>query len=217
MLSRWETVQDLIEHLGGIPAERIRLSPVPGTATEADLIPFIDGPQKWPVELIDGVLVNKAINTRASIMSSWVAHQLGNYGEETELGVVISGTFAFRCGLNTALSPAFSFIPWDNFPGGIVPDESIGTFLPSVVGEVIRTWNTETEIRRKIETYLTAGIEVVWIIDPELRTAQIHDQKNRVVQMDESGFLEATITLPDFRLPLIDVFESVCRKKSRQR
>ncbi|HEX6987684.1 MAG TPA: hypothetical protein VF170_20055, partial [Planctomycetaceae bacterium] len=35
-----ETMADVIERLGGIPAERILMRPVPGTATEEDVVRF---------------------------------------------------------------------------------------------------------------------------------------------------------------------------------
>ena len=34
----FETLADVLDHLGGIPAGRVRLNPRPGTATEADLV-----------------------------------------------------------------------------------------------------------------------------------------------------------------------------------
>ncbi len=33
-----ETLAELVEHLGGIPLERIRMDPPPGTATEEDVL-----------------------------------------------------------------------------------------------------------------------------------------------------------------------------------
>lgn len=37
-LAACRTVADLLEHLGGIPADRVWLHPAPGTATEQDVI-----------------------------------------------------------------------------------------------------------------------------------------------------------------------------------
>jgi len=37
-----QTVADLLERLGGIPASRVRLVPTPGTATEQDVIDVHD-------------------------------------------------------------------------------------------------------------------------------------------------------------------------------
>ena len=46
---------------------RIRLRPIPGTATERDLIRVVDG-EGVPCELIDGVLVEKVLDYRKGVL-----------------------------------------------------------------------------------------------------------------------------------------------------
>lgn len=53
----FDTVADLLHQLGDIPPERVLWDPIPGTATEADVIRHVDGEPKRLVELIDGTLV----------------------------------------------------------------------------------------------------------------------------------------------------------------
>ena len=53
-----ETLADLHQRLGGVPLERIRCQPPPGTATEADVLLRPNG-EKRLFELVDGVLVEK--------------------------------------------------------------------------------------------------------------------------------------------------------------
>ena len=53
-LEALQTLEDLLESLGGIAPDRVRLHPSPGTATEADLIAFND--RKITIcELVDGI------------------------------------------------------------------------------------------------------------------------------------------------------------------
>ena len=52
------SLADLQEHLGGIPAERIRLFPPPGYATEEDVIQAAECEGRL-CELEDGILVEK--------------------------------------------------------------------------------------------------------------------------------------------------------------
>jgi hypothetical protein len=56
-LSPPETVAELLERLGGIPLDRIRMQPPPGTATAEDAERLREGDPKILCELIDGVLV----------------------------------------------------------------------------------------------------------------------------------------------------------------
>jgi hypothetical protein len=54
------TVADLLKRLGDIPPERVWFRPVPGTATEQDVL-NIEAHQNRLCELVDGVLVEKTV------------------------------------------------------------------------------------------------------------------------------------------------------------
>ena len=59
------TFAELHARLGGVPLERIRAKPAPGTATEEDLLK-----NTGPIcELIDGVLVEKPVGNRESALA----------------------------------------------------------------------------------------------------------------------------------------------------
>src|SRR6476660_1203053 len=56
----------LIDRLGGIDPARVRLRPMPGTATEKDILRAEREPQKALCELVDGTLVEKPMGYRES-------------------------------------------------------------------------------------------------------------------------------------------------------
>lgn len=62
------TLADLLERLGGIAADRVLFQPSPGRATEADLID-VGRREDRLCELVDGVLVEKAIGFRESLLA----------------------------------------------------------------------------------------------------------------------------------------------------
>lgn len=62
------TVADLLHQLGDIPPERVRLQPIPGTATEADVVAVHDREDRL-CALVDGVLVEKTIGYYESYIS----------------------------------------------------------------------------------------------------------------------------------------------------
>ena len=57
--SNW-TLADVVASLGGIPLDRIRVSPPIGTATEQDVLE-VERQTGRPCELIDGTLVEKTM------------------------------------------------------------------------------------------------------------------------------------------------------------
>ena len=62
-----ETLADLLEQLGGLAPARVRFRPPPGTATEKDVLE-VEAHEDRLCELVDGVLVEKAMGWRESIL-----------------------------------------------------------------------------------------------------------------------------------------------------
>jgi hypothetical protein len=63
-----DTLADLLEHLGGIHPNRVRFRPAPGTATEKDVLAIHDREGRLH-ELVDGVLVEKAMGLSESLLA----------------------------------------------------------------------------------------------------------------------------------------------------
>jgi hypothetical protein len=72
------SLAELIERLGSIAPERIRLSPHPGTATEQDVLARPDGVKRI-CELVDGVLVEKAMGYYESLLAGLLIGYLREY------------------------------------------------------------------------------------------------------------------------------------------
>src|SRR6516165_5737431 len=79
-----DTVADLIERLGGIPASRILLHPAPGTATENDVIEA-EARTNRLCELWDGVLVEKPMGFYESRLAIVLSHFLESYLEKNDI------------------------------------------------------------------------------------------------------------------------------------
>jgi Uma2 family endonuclease len=212
-----ETVAELIERLGGIPAERIRFKPTPGTATEADVIRWMDGPERRLFELIDGVLVEKAVGTREGFIGSYIARRLWNYAEPDGLGVVGGADAPFRFRLGLVRFPDVSFVSWNRIPGDEFPEDPIARLIPDLAVEVLSESNTPAEIELKLDHYFEAGVRAAWVIDPKKQSAVLYGTRTRSREIGIDGDLTAPKVLPGFRLPLRDVFASLRRKKRKPR
>src|SRR5580698_11376642 len=85
------TVAELLDRLGGIPAYRVLLKPTPGTATEEDVLKVLAEPRKRICELIDGTLVEKVMGTQEAILSNYLSSLLWAFVKENDLGIVMGG------------------------------------------------------------------------------------------------------------------------------
>lgn len=107
--------------------------------------------------------------------------------------------------------PDVAFTSWDRLPGRKVPAEPIPSLVPDLAVEVLSESNTEAEIARKLREYFSAGVRLVWLVDPEARTVAIHKEHEPPVVLDQAQVLDGDDVLPGFRMPLGDLFAELDR------
>lgn len=78
------TVADLLHRLGNIPPDRVRFTPVPGTATVEDLL----REENRRCELIDETLVEKPMGLRESLLAVWLGHLMFGFIQPRNLGIL---------------------------------------------------------------------------------------------------------------------------------
>ena len=98
---------------------------------------------------------------------------------------------------------------WDRFPGGKLPKTPIPAVAPDLAVEVLSDSNTEGEMRRKLQDYFTAGVRLVWYVDPRTRTAAVYTSPEQCTVFDENGVLTGGDVLPGFELPLRELFAEI--------
>ena len=210
-----ETFADLIKMLGNIPLHRVWLSPPPGTATEKDVSAALEGPRKRLVELVDGVLVEKAMGLKESALAMALGVSLDAFADKHDLGFVTGADGAMRLMPGLVRIPDVSFIAWDKVPGHEVPDEPIPDLVPDLAAEVFSKGNRPEEMARKIGEYFRVGVRMVWIIYPKTQTAEIYSSPTKVHKVGKSGALDGGSVLSGFRLPLKQLFARMKRKRTR--
>src|SRR5690349_13836635 len=89
-----ETIADLLDRLG-VPPDRVRFHPAPGTATKADVLTRPDGAKRL-CELVDGVLVEKTMGAYESLLAGILIHLLHSFLEQHDLGIVLIPDGALR-------------------------------------------------------------------------------------------------------------------------
>lgn len=204
----------LRQQLGMIPRERIVLDPVPGTATEEDLLAR-DIHTGRLCELVDGCLVEKAMGYRESLVATYLVQQIGNFLDLTGLGIVLGADAFLRLVPGLIRAPDVSYISWDQFPGGILPDVAIPSLAPDLAVEVISAGNTKKEMDRKLREYFVSGTRLVWYIYPKTRSAAVYTSPDQVRRLRPTQTLEGGEVLPNFALPLSQLFNAR-RRPSKQ-
>src|SRR5262249_13338219 len=133
----------LLERLGGIPLERIRTRPAPGTATEEDVLAAAEGARKRVCELVEGVLVEKARGTRESLLGGALFAELYGFVRKHKLGKVLPGDGTLRLMPGSVRVPDVSFISWAQMPGGKFPEQRLADLYPDLAVEILSEGNTK--------------------------------------------------------------------------
>jgi Uma2 family endonuclease len=202
--TQW-TVADLLARFGPILVTRIRTDPAPGTATEADVIEIHDRENRL-YELVDGVLVEKTVGYSESYLASFLSHLLNAFIIPRKLGIVAGADGMMRLAAGLVRIPDVSFVSWDRLPDGQVPREPIPDLAPDLAIEVLSESNTRKEMDEKLRDYFTAGVRLVWYVDPPARTVTVYTNPQQPMVLHEGETLDGGAVLPGFSLPLRGLF-----------
>jgi Uma2 family endonuclease len=208
-----ETVADLLESLGGIDPARVRWHRHRGPATEKDVTAIHDREDRL-YELVDGVLVEKAMGVLESMLALVLGRFLDTFAAEHDLGVVLGADGTLRLKPRLVRIPDVSFISWDRIPGGRFPTTPIPDLVPDLAVEVLSPSNTKKEMERKLREYFQAGVRLVWFVRPKTRTVDVYTAPEKVRRLRGDQVLDGGAVLPGFTLPLPQLFDRVNRRRT---
>jgi len=202
---------DLANTVGDIPLSRIRFSPLPGTATKADLIRLMNEEGKH-FELIHGTLIEKAMGWFEGVLAGWIVTHFNNYLNVNEIGVAFGDRSPIEFSPKLIYEPDCGFVSSTRFPGGVVPDDQpVVDVIPTLAVEVISASNTRKEMEKKLAAYFECGVEEVWYV--YRKTLQVFQfvpgNEPKVLNVEDTL---TTSHLPGFSLPVRTLFSPPGRR-----
>ena len=204
------TLADLLRRLGSVPPDRVRFDPLPGTATESHLLELAER-DGILCELIDGVLVEKAMGFRESYLAMALVQWLRDFVVARNLGIVTGPDGMMRLFPGLVRIPDVAFVSWDRCPNRRVPREAIPDLAPNLAIEVLSESNTQGEMQVKCGEYFAAGAELVWLVDLKTRSVTIFASPDASVVRAEDETLDGGQVLPGFQLAVRDLFAELDR------
>ena len=206
------TVADLLERLKDIPPSRILLDPRPGTATEQHLIDAVDG-RKHLCELVDGVLVEKAMSYYESRVAAMLIYFLETFQDDHDLGIVLGADAMIRMQPGRVRLPDVSFFSWEQFPDRLLPREQILGRTPDLAVEVLSLSNTIGEMEQKRREYFAGHAKLVWQVYPNTRRVRVYTAVETFEELGEDQTLTGGAVLPGFTLSIRRWFERAGRRE----
>jgi Uma2 family endonuclease len=81
------------------------------------------------------------------------------------------------------------------------------TVVPDLVVAVVSPNDLANEVNEKRIEWLEAGAQLVWVIHPVQQTIHAYRPDGTVRQFRRNDILDAEPVLPDFRVPVAELFK----------
>ena len=132
---------------------------------------------------------------------------LDQYVDKQRLGAVCTEVgFRLFQKPDTVWAPDIAFIAQSRLPQGRAAEKFV-EFSPDLAVEVLSPWDSATEIMRKVEDYLTAGVRLVWIVDPGTQRVTVYRLLQDVTILTPEQELDGGEVLPGFRIRVTEIFD----------
>ena len=169
-----------------------------------------DGKRDRKYELIDGELIEiSPTNYPHARLAGRLFRYFEDYAESRNLGEAsVEAGFHPANDRSTLLAPDVAFIVRARRPDPA--SFTLVGFMPDLAVEIKSPSNTMAELRRKAAIYLENGTQLVWLIDPMKRRAEIcrlgRDGRFQTQTVESGGKLDGEDVLPGFKLALRQLF-----------
>jgi Uma2 family endonuclease len=97
-------------------------------------------------------------------------------------------------------------------PGRKCPTSPVPRLAPDLAVEVLSRSNTAGEMAAKRQDYFSAGVQLVWEIDPAARVVTVYESLMQFKKLGPGDSLEGGTILLGFTLTLSDLFAELERQ-----
>ena len=159
-------------------------------------------------ELDDGLLVEMNVGTESSWIGGEIFGQLWQHVRQHKLGWVFPQETAFNCFPDDAdrvRKPDASFVRSGRLPEGR-PPRGFCPVAPDLVVEVVSPNDGAEELDRKVTQYLSAGIQLIWVLYPETKSAHVTRLVGPPSILRNAEVLDGEGVVPGFSVSLDSLF-----------
>jgi Uma2 family endonuclease len=169
------------------------------SCTPQDLLSMPDGEF---YELVDGRLVERKMSIWSSYVAGVIYRILELHCRENQLGWVFPEGTSFQCfpaHPGRVRRPDVSFIVLRRLSLAQATTEGHCPIAPDLAIEVLSPNDIAYEIDEKVREFLDAGVPLVWVVNPEQRTVEIHRARSPGAILRENDEISGEEVVPGFR------------------
>lgn len=164
-------------------------------------------PDIGSAELVKGVIVHKMPTGRLhGFLEALIASLLFNFVYPRQIGQVLSGEVGIYTERNPDSVRAADVAFISNERLEKVQSHSFLDIAPELVVEIMSPDDRWSEIHEKLTEYFATDVLLVWIVDPKLEQIHVYRSLDDVTRLTKQDSLTANDILPDFSVPLTEIF-----------
>lgn len=165
-------------------------------------------------ELVNGNLVEKPMSMQANWVTGQITFLLKSAYPASKAHVFVEQpTYCFP-NTNTGRRPDVALV-WTNRPGAALVDEEL-FIAPDLVVEVVSPTNRYRDLLDRVDEYLKAGVPIVWVVDPVLRSTHVYHRDGSVLLLHDTDIMKDEPLLPGLELRIADFFPVVQQQAAEQ-
>lgn len=120
------------------------------------------------------------------------------------LGEVGTGEVGCKLPNGRVRAPDVLFVPKDRLVD--VPEDAFWPFAPNLAVEVISQGEKRQKVRDKVNEWIAAGSDLVWVVDPQSCTVTVYERAVPPCVLGEGDTLEGGAVLPGFSCSVAEIF-----------
>ncbi len=160
-------------------------------------------------ELVEGVFCpTMAPGFEHGKLMTEIASLLRDVVRPEKLGHITSGdSFVLLSGeLDTLLGPDVAYFSKERIPLDTV-NRGASDVPPEIVVEIGSPSQNVNDVRGKAALWVLGGVTLVWVVWPDSKTVEVYRRDRPAVRLTEDDTLSGEDVLPQFSVPVRDIFD----------
>ncbi len=177
--------------------------------TEADLLALADDERHYELVRGDLLMMSPASPVQGRYAER-LSRALGQYVEDHDLGEVYTAEPGFELAAEpekTVRAPDVAFVRKERIPPA---DQQAGFWplAPDLAVEVISPSETAASVQAKVQDYLAAGTQLIWLVYPDSTIVVEYQPPAQIRQYSRADTLDGGTVIPGFQYALARLFRA---------
>lgn len=159
-------------------------------------------------EVVDGILRERKMGAETSSIAALLLAKAVDFVLSRRLGWVFTTDGGYQCFPDRpklVRFPDVSFVRTGRLPDDRPPKGHM-RLTPDLAVEIVSPNDLYYEVEQKVDDYLSVKVPLIWVVNPECRTAHVYRPDGSVQRLRQDQSLEGQDVLPGFSVRLGDLF-----------